>query len=80
MNTTQIEKRIISRIQGMNDLHLREVLDFVEFLRSRSLPEKKQPRRYSHLRGKYKDRLSPSDEFARRKRLEVELEEGKWNR
>ncbi|MFP4030016.1 MAG: hypothetical protein ACLFRG_09220 [Desulfococcaceae bacterium] len=80
MNTVELEKRIMSNLRGMNDFRLREVLDFVEFLRTRSIPETPKPGRYSHLRGKYKDRLSPSDEFARSKQLEIELEESKWNR
>lgn len=39
MNTAQLEERIISGIRGMDDVRLREVLDFVEFLRSRSPAE-----------------------------------------
>jgi hypothetical protein len=39
MNTAELEDRIISGIRGMDDVRLREVLDFVEFLRSRSPAE-----------------------------------------
>jgi hypothetical protein len=80
MNTAQLEKQIISSIRGMDDFRLREVLDFVQLLRFRSMLDPPKPGGYSHLRGKYKDRLSPSHEFARRKRAEIELEESKWNR
>ncbi len=30
------------------------------------------------LRGKYKDQLSSSEEFAKQKQIEIELEEQKW--
>ncbi|MFP4421948.1 MAG: hypothetical protein ACLFRG_15520 [Desulfococcaceae bacterium] len=36
MDTAQLEKRIISSLQGMDGFRLREVLDFVEFPRSRA--------------------------------------------
>jgi hypothetical protein len=32
------------------------------------------------LRGKYRDIMSSSEEFARRKQEEIELEEAKWKR
>lgn len=32
------------------------------------------------LRGKYRDRLSSSEEFAKQKQVEIELEEQKWKK
>lgn len=39
MKTAKLEERVISNLRGMDDVRLREVLDFVEFLRSRSPAE-----------------------------------------
>jgi hypothetical protein len=60
MNTAQLEKRIISSIRGMDDFRLREVLDFVEFLRFRATPEYPESEPLARHRPKGDDQSSPA--------------------
>lgn len=77
---TQLQKQIFARIQGLDESHLREVLNFIDFLRFRGNPKPEKPGTYSHLRGKYKNLMRPSDEFAHGKAEEIQREEAKWKR
>ena len=75
---TQIEKKIIKNLKSLNSFQLSEVSDYVEFLRQRRKNKVFETSTIDVLWGKYKDRLSSSEQFAQKKREEIELEEEKW--
>ncbi len=77
MNTLT-EQQIITQLRGLDPFSLRDLLDFLDFLRYRQHPAPKPDVQVPSLRGKYKKRLSSADEFARRKQAEIELENAKW--
>ena len=74
----QIEKRIIGNLQHLDTFQLSEILDFTEFLRSRKTSGEPDYSIIDSLCGKYKNYLSCSDDFARRKQEEIRIEEEKW--
>lgn len=75
-----MQQEILTNLQVMNSAQVAEVLDFVEFLRYR--PHKHLPdvRSIDALCGKYKQRLSSSQEFAHQKSAEIQSEEAKWRK
>jgi len=78
---TQIQQKIIESLQGLDSFQLSEVSDFVEFIHCKRricmLPDFEV---IDQLCGKYRDRLSSSQEFAIRKQVEIGLEEQKWQK
>lgn len=71
-----IEQAIISRLHTLDNQKLAEVLDFVEFiaLQNKQKPAADTPLVHS-LRGKYRNLMTPSTEFAKRKQEEINLED-----
>ncbi len=77
---TLLEQQILNDLRTLDAFSQRELLDFLAFLRYRKQPAPKTARQIPPLRGKYKNRLTTADEFARRKQAEIEQEEAKWTR
>jgi hypothetical protein len=77
---TLTEQQILTQLSELDPFSRHELMDFLAFLRYRRQPIPEMPRPLPPLRGKYKHRLSPADEFARRKQAEIELENSKWER
>ena len=75
---TQIQQRIIESLQNLDSFRLSEVLDFVEFIHHKPKTISPNTNTIDALCGKYRDRLSSSQEFAQRKREEIKIEEEKW--
>ena len=76
----QIQQKIIENLQHFNSGQLSEVLNFVEFIyrkQNTALPDAKV---IDGLCGKYRDKLSSSEQFALRKQIEIKLEDEKWQR
>lgn len=71
---TTIQKKIINRIQDLNSFQLKELLDFVEFLNQKVKTSFPKENIINAICGKYRSRLSSSEDFARRKREEIRLE------
>lgn len=69
-----IQNKIIERLHSIDSFQLREVLDFVEYLSSKNKNPSFGYENIDLLFGKYKDALSSSDEFARWKKSEKEIE------
>ena len=76
----QIQEKIINDLKSLNSFQLTEVSDFVEFLNHKDKTTLKDRNAISALRGKYKNHMTSSDNFAKRKQEEIELEEKKWRR
>lgn len=76
----QIEQRIIDNFQYLDTFQLSEILDFAEFLRYRKNNRSPDFSVFDSLCGKYKNYLSHSDDFARRKQEEIKIEEEKWQK
>lgn len=76
----QIHQQIIEHLQYLNAFQLAEVFDFVRFLEYKPQEMFPAPDVIDALCGKYARCLSSSDEFARRKQEEIQLEEAKWQR
>jgi hypothetical protein len=72
---TQIRQRIIENLQSLDSFQLSEVLNFVESIYCKNKTVPLEPNIIDKLCGKYRDSLSSSDEFARRKQEEIKLEE-----
>ena len=75
---TQIQQRIAEHLRILDSFQLSEILDFMEFIHRKRKTILPDPNAIDILCGKYRDHLSTSEEFARRKQVEIELEEGKW--
>jgi hypothetical protein len=75
---TQIQQKIIKSLQHLDPFQLSEVSDFVEFIHHKRKAILADPSTIDALCGKYKDRLSTSNEFAKRKQEEIKIEEEKW--
>jgi hypothetical protein len=75
-----IHQEILANLQVMPLSEVAEVLDFVEFLRTRHRQRLLDVQNIDALCGKYQHRLSSSGEFAQKKRAEIQLEEEKWQR
>ena len=72
-----IEQAILNRLHTLDDNRLAEVLDFVEFIAlrdncTRMIAEKPS---WQSLRGKYRNLMPSSEDFANRKVEEINLEE-----
>lgn len=76
----QIQEKIVDHLQHLNSFQLAEILDFTEFLRHKRKKTFYHPDVIDKLCGKYKNCLSHSDEFARKKAEEIIMEEEKWKR
>jgi hypothetical protein len=76
----ELKQIIFEKLDSLDEKHQFQVLDFIEFLQSRQTSPASDPDVISSLRGKYRDIMSSSEEFARRKQEEIELEEAKWKR
>jgi hypothetical protein len=76
----ELEKSIVECLHELDDAELSEVFDFVEFIRFRRVAASPDARALAAVRGKYRNLLSSSEEFARRKEEEIRLEEEKWQR
>ncbi len=74
----KIQQRIIESLQNLDSFRLSEVLDFVEFIHHKPKTISPNTNTIDALCGKYRDRLSSSQEFAQRKREEIKIEEDKW--
>lgn len=77
---TLTDQQILTQLHELDPFSRHELLDFMEYLRYRKHPTAKPTAPLPPLRGKYQNRLGSADEFARRKREELELEEAKWTR
>ena len=75
---TQIQQKIIKSLQHLDPFQLSEVSDFVEFIYHKRKAILADASTIDLLCGKYKDRLSTSKEFAKRKKEEIKIEEEKW--
>lgn len=75
---TQIQQKIIKRLQHLDPFQLSEISDFVEFIHHKRKTILADPSTIDALCGKYRDRLSTSKEFAKRKQEEIKIEEEKW--
>lgn len=76
---SQIQEEIIKNINSLNIYQQTEVLDFIEFIK-----QKRQTKSYDFnlidsIFGKYSNSTSSSDDFSKRKQIEKELEDNKWN-
>jgi hypothetical protein len=76
----ELIQTIMEKLDSLDEKHQLQVLDFIEFLQSRQTPPSADADVLSALQGKYRDIMSSSEEFARRKQEEIELEEAKWKR
>ena len=77
---TQIHQKITDSLQELDSFQLLEISDFIEFIHQKrgiSVPDSET---IDKLYGKYRDRLSSSQEFSKRKRVEIDLEEKRWHR
>lgn len=74
---TQIQQKIIKSLQHLDPFQLSEVSDFVEFIHHKRKAILADPSTIDALCGKYKDRLSTSNEFAKRKKEEIKIEKEK---
>ena len=75
-----IKQKIITNLMHLDSFELVEVLDFVEFIHHKKRSKLPDPLAIDTIYGKYRDRVSSSQEFARRKQEEIELEEKKWKK
>ena len=75
---TQIQEKIIKSLQRLDPFQLSEVSDFVEFIHHKRKAIIADSSIIDALCGKYRDRLSTSKEFAKRKQEEIKIEEEKW--
>ena len=75
---TQIQQRIIKSLQHLDPCQLSEISNFVEFIHHKRKAILADPSTIDLLCGKYRDRLSTSNEFAKRKQEEIKIEEEKW--
>ena len=73
-----IEQQILFELRKLDAFSRRELLDFLQFLQYRKQSIAETTATIPPLRGKYKNRLSSTHEFARRKQDEIELENAKW--
>ena len=64
---TRIKQKIVSNLQYLDSFQLKEVLDFVEFIQRKQREKVPDLEAIDTIYGKYKDRVSSSVEFARRK-------------
>jgi len=76
----QMQQKIITNLKHLDSFELVEVLDFVEFIHHKKRLKLPDPIEIDTIYGKYRDRVSSSQEFARRKQEEIELEEKKWKK
>jgi hypothetical protein len=76
----QIQSKIIEGIEHFDSFQLTEVLDFVEYLKYKNKEQHKSLDSIDLLFGKYRDKLSSSDMFAKSKQAEKKKEEMKWKR
>ena len=74
---TQIQQKIIKSLQHLDPFQLSEVSDFVEFIHHKRKAIIADSSIIDALCGKYRDRLSTSNEFAKRKQEEIKIEEEK---
>ncbi len=77
---TQLQQQIIGNLQQLTSFQRAEVLDVVEFLRSRRRVVRPVPDMIDVMCGTYQDRLSSSTAFAQRKQDEIRMEDEKWQR
>ena len=75
---TQIQQKIIKSLQHLDPFQLSEISNFVEFIHHKRKAILADPSTIDLLCGKYRDRLSTSNEFAKRKKEEIKIEEEKW--
>lgn len=75
-----IEQRIIESLKQLPLQKQQEVLDFVEFLAQRTAPPARDPRVIESIGGKYRSMKTSSEDYAREKQTEIELEERKRHR
>ncbi len=76
----QIQQKIIENLQHFNSFQLSEVLNFVEFIYRKQNTASPDARVIDELYGRYRDKLSSSEQFALRKQIEIKLEDEKWQR
>jgi hypothetical protein len=77
---TQLQQKIAEQLQFLTSVQLSEVLDFVEFLHSKQNNVVSDLSAIDAIYGTYKQHLLSSEEFARRKQEEIQLEEAKWQK
>lgn len=76
--STQIQQKLLADIKQLDSFQLFEVADFIDFMIQKKKPVPPDPIAIDAICGKYKDRLTNSEEFAKSKQEEIELEEKKW--
>jgi hypothetical protein len=75
-----IEHRVIESLRQLPMQKQQEVLDFVEFLAQKAALPPRDPKVIDSLGGKYRHVKASSDDYAREKQTDIELEEMKWRR
>ncbi|UCH98388.1 MAG: hypothetical protein JSV88_16520 [Candidatus Aminicenantes bacterium] len=75
---SQIQDKIIENLRDFDSFQLMEVLDFVEYLNNKKREKQGNSNYIDLLFGKYRDKLSSSDMYAKSKKAEKEKEEMKW--
>ena len=73
----QMQQKIITNLKHLDSFELVEVQDFVEFINHKKRSKLPDSIAIDTIYGKYRDRVSSSQEFARRKQEEIESEEKK---
>lgn len=74
----QVRRKISEDLRLLDSFQLSEVNDFVEFLQYRGRTASHDPYLVDRIRGKYRETLAPSTDFAQRKHGEIETEDLKW--
>ena len=74
----QMQDKIVESLRYFDSFQLAEVLNFVQYLKTKNSERKKNLKHIDLMLGKYRDKLSSSDEFAKLKKVEKEKEENKW--
>ncbi len=64
----QIEQKILDSLQRMDSFRLKEAMDFIEFLSTKTRPLKRDKSHIDKLCGKYQDRFLSSEEYSKRKK------------
>jgi len=76
----QIQQQIINHLQTLHSFQLKEVLNFVMFIREKQNHFLPKASSFAGLRGKYRNSLSSSEVFAQRKLEEIKMEEASFQR
>jgi hypothetical protein len=73
------KEKLLNMIQDLDPVQLQKLINFTDDLKKQTRKSSPEKALIDSIHGKYKAHLSSSDEFARKKETEIQLEEEKWS-